>query len=948
MAISPYMKNILENTEIIYLVEGISRNTTTSLRDYQRLHIPYLAPQNIANIMDDMYTYNGFINYFYSLENNGLESYRVYGENKRTSILIDQNIDDEYLYDYYYFDNDKSVLYDLSKNSLINESYTKLFKSSIVRPMMIFINFKFVDWSRITVVKDYHYTYFLIDGISKEEIEDIKIIYLPKEIKYYENENVVSNKKICFNSSGELDMSSNKFTIEFTDKDLEVEYFNSTNIESKLDEAKLTPSNFLTFTNKILSYEELERINFNTYKTNENVETFIFWSNLSYSDTEHMDKIQDKELAKQIHDKSEDNIDKSIIKPLDVNYLDIAPKEFIKEVIEEDITDEVDKIQRNIKKVIDYDRTLLNDLVKPETISLTFTGLKIITSAKNNPDGKYIISCPDKSTDSGMLMFVNGELYSLYREITLKHGHYHIPVTDLKSDDKVEFLFFTNVENLQYPITPESDIIDISLFDTDNISLLAPYIHPRVVWDSTSFESLASTIRFFVIGRTIVAITTNRIIVFEDRGAMLYQIKKFGGDYKDATFNKDTSNIFVLTKDNIIIKYNSNVLRLWATKLNIDEDVEFIEYNSGTLECKVGDKIYVIDDVDEAVPKQSNLIKEATGTYIHNPYTDFDGTPYLFVSNYINSFILKQDSNDLSSNENVWYKIPYQKTLSGDKVTIDKKYVGQQIIAFSNKSFKYYGRVIDEPNISGVILPKEFSYCKNWDQFMVFINGRRLDQNAYAITTMKDGNPFIHTAVFPAIPLEYKDRVDVFYLPRKLEDISTQATISASGYIKVDHTLLPYGFNEDTCLIFLNGKKINFEIAKDVHFYKIKLNENIGSLDHLNIVKYIFNDKYSKLLQSTPSEWDVLMEKVPPLQINQLLNYNNEIYDSPEDPFNEYQATIKTPVYEILYHYFLADPNSVSDIQLYDFLDAGFDIAPNNIMIPGVFDASLIDKFKPN
>lgn len=947
MAISPYMKNILENTDIIHVVEGVLRNTTSSLREYQKKYIHHLVNQNKISIMDDMYTYNGNTNKFYHIETKNNQPYRVYDEANKTSLLIDYNIDDEASYDYLYYDNDKSKLYDISKNTLFFDKYINLVSTNKVKKMMLFLNNHFIRWSRIEVVRDYHYTYLLISGIKKEDITDIKIIYLPKEVKYFEDESRISNKKICFDSDGKLDMTSNKSVIEFIGKDLEVEYFNSISIESKINRAKLTEINFMTFKNGLISNEKLEEINFNTYKVNDNVETFIFWSNLNYSNTEHIDKIQDINLAKSIHDESEDNINKSIINPLDVSFNDIAPKEFIKEVIEEDITDEPDKIQRNIKKVIDYDRTLLNDLVKPETISLVYYGLKLITTAKNNPDEKFIISCPDKSSDSGMLMFVNGELYSLYREIKNKCGHYHIPIDDIKSDDRVEFLFFTNVENLEYPIVPESDAIDISLIDTNNISLLAPYIHPRIVWDSQSFESLSTVKRFFVIGRTIVAITENKIIVFEDRGDVLYQTKKFGGEFIDATFDSSTSSIFVLAKDNIVINYNSNVLRRWAMQLNIEGEIDFIEYANGKIECKAGDKIYTIDNVDENKPSQSSIVKEATGTYIHNPYSDFNGTPYIFVSNYINSYILKQDSNDLSSNENVWYKIPYQKSLSGDKVIIDKKYIGKEIIAFSNKSFKYYGRVIDEPNISGVILPKEFSYCKNWDQFMVFINGRRLDQNAYAITTMKNGNPFVHTAVFPAIPLEYNDRVDIFYLPRRLEDISTQATISASGYIKVDHTLLPYGFNENTCLIFLNGKKINFDITKDVHFYKIKLNENIGSLDHLNIVKYIFNDTYSRLLQSTPSEWDVLMEKVPSVQINQLMNYNNEVYDSPENLFNEYQATIKTPVYEILYHYFLADPNSVADIQLYDFIDAGFDLAPNNMMIPGVFDASLQDKFKP-
>lgn len=953
MALSPYMKNILENTDVVNIVEGLSRNTTSSISIYQQRHIPYLALQSKDNIMDDMYTFDGKIFTFYTIETYSEEKedgthetieYRSYSNNKCASILLDQSIIDESILDYLYFDNKESKLYDLSRITITKDTYMNLVKNDKVRKMMVFINNKFISWSKLEVVIDYHYTYLLINGINKEEIEDIKIIYLPKEVKYFENETRLSNKKICFNSNGLLDMSSNLHTIEFTDKELEVEYFNNSIIESEIDRAKITSANILTFSNGLLSNESLEETNINTYKANDNVETFIFWSNLSYKDTEHIDKISDIELAKDIYNSSGDKIKKNVINPLDINFTEVDSKDYVKEMIEEDNKESIVKTEKIIKKVIDYDRTLLNDLIKPETISLTYSGLQLITASQQN-NGKYIISCPDKSTDSGMMMFVNGELYSLYRNIEYKYGQYYVPVDDIHSGDNVEFLFFTNVENLQYPFTPTSEMLDISIIDTDNVILLAPYIQPRIAWINQS-ELLTDVIRFFVIGRTIVVVTKQNILVFEDRGELFYQIKYIKGSYKDATMSSENCNIFVLTEDNHIIRFNSNILRVWAMEPVTDGDIEFIEYKNSTVECKVGGKIYSIDNVDYGAPVQSAIIKEASGTYIHNPNDDFIGTNYIFVTNPLNNYILKQ-SNDLKDDGNIWYKIPYQLTSVTKQFNIDKKYVGRELIAFSNKSFKYYGKVIDETNISGVILPKDFSYCKNWDQFMIFINGRRLDQNSYAITTMKESTPFIHTALFTAMPLEYGDVVDVFYLPKKLEDISTQATISASGYIKVNHTLLPYGLNENTCLIFLNGKKVRYDIAKDVNFYKIKLNENIGSLDHLNIVKVVFNDTYSELLQSTPSEWDVLMDTIPSSQINKLMGYNEEIYDSPENPFIEYQATIKTPIYEILYHYFITDPSSVSDIQLYDFMDAGFEFDSNGTMVPGLFDASLQDKFKP-
>ena len=413
------------------------------------------------------------------------------------------------------------------------------------------------------------------------------------------------------------------------------------------------------------------------------------------------------------------------------------------------------------------------------------------------------------------------------------------------------------------------------------------------------------------------------IELMEDEG--ISSIKVFDDSYDKVVGSHDNNYIYFL-KDKIL------------HRINIRNEIEIV---AG-----------YVDTFTEHL--NSNIIYNSNGNIIvSNANKDIVkmNKPNIYYMEYTKNHLLVYDGSVLSAinidrliSDKVWYKIPYN--LTEDRLlTIDERYRDTNVCLFSNNTFRYYGVKLDEYDVAGVILPREFSYCKEWDQFMVFINGRRLDQNSYCITTMKTTNPFTETSVFMTIPLEYGDVVDVFYLPKKYEDISKFVSVSPTGYITIPKNLLPYGFSENLIMIFLNGRKIDYAITKDINSYQIKIDENIESRHNLTIVKYIYNDEYKEMNKNT-SEWDEIMDSLYYKEKNKLMN-GKEIIIGNENSYKEYETTLKTPIYEVLYHYYLTDPSKVKDILLYDFISADFEFDPEGVMVPGAFDATLIDKFKP-
>jgi len=153
-------------------ISNIKANTASSLEEAQIARIPMLYDIFLKKL--DMYTYMGY-------------NYRV--------------------------DNTKSVF--LVKNL----SYTKIvipdivFKDTMIdavsnrdiTPFMLFANGALIKWSDITIIKDIHYSYFLINK-ANVLAENVDMILLPTRVVYSED-NIEGNFEIgfSFNENGMLD-----------------------------------------------------------------------------------------------------------------------------------------------------------------------------------------------------------------------------------------------------------------------------------------------------------------------------------------------------------------------------------------------------------------------------------------------------------------------------------------------------------------------------------------------------------------------------------------------------------------------------------------------------------------------------------------------------------------------------------------------------------------------
>ena len=120
-------------------------------------------------------------------------------------------------------------------------------------------------------------------------------------------------------------------------------------------------------------------------------------------------------------------------------------------------------------------------------------------------------------------------------------------------------------------------------------------------------------------------------------------------------------------------------------------------------------------------------------------------------------------------NSRLAYRIDYHwdketKAMSFD----DDYYYGRDLTFVSKNRFVYIGYNL-RMKCFKFQLSDEFKYCDNQKQFIVFVNGRKLSQDEFNITILKNTRPFDDLWIYTAKVLNPGDKLDVFYVPYPLE-----------------------------------------------------------------------------------------------------------------------------------------------------------------------------------
>ena len=238
-----------------------------------------------------------------------------------------------------------------------------------------------------------------------------------------------------------------------------------------------------------------------------------------------------------------------------------------------------------------------------------------------------------------------------------------------------------------------------------------------------------------------------------------------------------------------------------------------------------GHETYVIPFFNGELYKYHNQIKYGLSTFslpIHMDIKDDDLLEIVYFRNIdnstINGHVTKEDPlvsldgyierDDLlvyadrhhdmkfptiGFNSRLAYRIDYNWDKDTKAMSFDSDYYYGRDLAFVSKNrFIYLGYNIRK-NCFKFQLSDEFKYCDNQKQFLVFINGRKLSQDEFNITILKNTRPFDDLFLYTAKALHPGDKLDVFYVPYPIEGMYMyKSTDNSSIKIKTTEGTMTY------------------------------------------------------------------------------------------------------------------------------------------------------------
>ena len=347
------------------------------------------------------------------------------------------------------------------------DSLVNMIKRQEIRPILLFLNGKAIKWSDVTIVRDWSYSYLVINNTNPYET-DLSCIMFPCDIRYGEDNDCLDDD-VCdtyfyFDEDGVLteDKSKVALRIEVIDKNIVGNTFNY-------------DQNFIEVEN-----------NYNQKASERNI--FVFENNLLFPDSRYYIQDHDKDIFTYLRD-TENALFKTFYWVKAFPYYGLLYKlpngKYTKERVvqgsQEKETPDIDdfripfnyhiwrsktwseNVAQAVAYIMEHDMSLLIKYYKQQSYieSYVFDGKYLIDRVPK--DGGWLVMprSRKRTYDDYIIVFRNNHLYEYYKEIIYDTHNFKIPIFNhITRDDKIEILHFKEVDNSYYSLTIDQKNMD--------------------------------------------------------------------------------------------------------------------------------------------------------------------------------------------------------------------------------------------------------------------------------------------------------------------------------------------------------------------------------------------------------------------------------------------------------------------------------------------------------
>lgn len=633
------------------------------------------------------------------------------------------------------------------------------------------------------------------------------------------------------------------------------------------------------------------------------------------------------------------------------------------------------------------DSKTLSCITFPFNISYNETGLfknypeTILLFNENgelDPDGKYVVQttnarvmhrshtatqgflhhevdAPEEYTYNSFncIIFKNGLLYP---EAKIEFEGYNLLTIDdgaIEANSTLTYQFFyntyTSINEGNPNIIPNTEVIKTSI-KNDSITLkpltndLDYSFDPNTDYANNVKTALNAVVKHNMALMEQIYKDNSRIIIETYTGSQFTRLVKkgkvtFSTKWKYATQNNCrhmpnspiTYDNYNLIEVRPMVFINGELLPTMGT-MSIDDNKCSIVIDTESIKSSDTITVLFFKGINNEVIKYQTDVEEGN----HIPYACSEDILNKIEKDNLMIYSPEAPSDaimpitSVDENDRVQYSLPISIIENQDNgkiditITDEYDYSGQRTLAFVAKNqFRHMGIIIYQEYQFNAMLSPEFNYCTNKDQYMVFINGRKIEQKHFKIISADPRYPFDDVSIYLFIEMEKGDRLDVFYLPFVCAEHTIKPSIPINGNIYLDKEAFDYSLSKHLYLFFINGKFIDPNRITDIDSSRVCINTPTETTKNLCILQHIpVNIILQELFKNTDivSVWESVFGVIDQATLRSMLNINQNINlgDTENDKY-EWQLTAKEVIFEIARDYWLSERIYQGDVFVYNY-----------------------------
>ena len=211
---------------------------------------------------------------------------------------------------------------------------------------------------------------------------------------------------------------------------------------------------------------------------------------------------------------------------------------------------------------------------------------------------------------------------------------------------------------------------------------------------------------------------------------------------------------------------------------------------------------------------------------------------------------------------NVWEGKKYVKT----QISLDDPYYYDKALKIVSKrqfAWMYYHV---QSTTNTFKLNPQFRFCRNKNQYMVFVDGLKLNNDDFALQVMSSEHQIDCMTIETNKEISSGSYIYFIYVPDAYDEliVHNYSSQTSNGDITLDSSELEYPFDKDLFLVSIDGEKILNSNIQNISSHRVRITHKEQPFKEICINRFMQPDALLKEVFSYGDSWSRAVDTLSP------------------------------------------------------------------------------------